>query len=238
MVRDHLGTLKNLIGVDMKKAIVTGVSSGVGNLVVKTLSENGYFVIGTSRNPDQIKNLNKDNVILEKLDLSQETSIDLFYNKYKNETIDLIINNTSSAGLHGAQMLSKETHDNFMHSYMVNVAGPMYMSRLFIPNLKKSNNATLVFISSFARKHFYAGGGNYSASKLSIYAIAKLFRLELSPFKIKVTEICPAAINTHQYNEGALEAEDIANTVLWIGELPQRCNIDLIEISPSIAAQG
>lgn len=222
----------------MKTAIVTGVGSGVGNLLAKTLCDNGYFVIGTSRNPEFVKNLDMQNIKIEKLDMSNESSVDNFYSKYSNQTIDLIVNNASCAGLDGAKPMSSETPDNFMHSYMVNVAGPMYMSRLFISNLKKSNNATIVFISSFARKHFYAGGGNYSASKLSIYAIAKMFRLELSHFKIKVTEICPAAINTHQNNEGALEAEDIANTILWISQLPQRCNVDLIEISPVIAAQG
>jgi hypothetical protein len=114
----------------------------------------------------------------------------------------------------------------------------MYLSKLFIPSLKKSDNATLIFISSFAKKHFYVGGGNYATSKLSISALAKLFRLEMSPFKVKVTEICPAAINTHQNNDGALEAEDIANAILWISRLPQRCNVDLIEISPSIGAQA
>ena len=222
----------------MKKAIVTGVSSGVGNLVVKTLSDNGYFVIGTSRNPDHITNLNIENVIVESLDLSQESSISLFYNKYKDETIDLIVNNASCAGIDGAKSMNNETPDNFMHSYMVNVAGPMYLSKLFIPSLKKSDNATLIFISSFAKKHFYVGGGNYATSKLSISALAKLFRLEMSPFKVKVTEICPAAINTHQHNDGALEAEDIANAILWISKLPQRCNIDLIDISPSIGAQA
>jgi len=114
----------------------------------------------------------------------------------------------------------------------------MYLSKLFIQNLKKSDNATIIFISSFAKKHFYAGGGNYATSKLSISGLAKLFRLELSHFKVKVTEVCPAAINTHQNNDGALEAEDIANAILWLSELPQRCNLDLIEISPSNAAQG
>jgi NADP-dependent 3-hydroxy acid dehydrogenase YdfG len=222
----------------MKKAIVTGVSGGVGNLLAQTLSKNGYFVIGTSRHPEGIINLNFENIIIEHLDLSDETSISNFYKKYKDETIDLIVNNASCAGLDGAKTMSNETTDNFMHSYMLNVVGPMYLSKLFIPNLKKSNNATLVFISSFAKKHFYVGGGNYATSKLSIAGLAKLFRLELSPFKVKVTEVCPAAINTHQHNDGALEAEDIANAILWLSELPQRCNLDLIEISPSNAAQG
>jgi NADP-dependent 3-hydroxy acid dehydrogenase YdfG len=222
----------------MKKAIVTGVSGGVGNLLAHTLCNNGYFVIGTSRNPEGVKNLNFDNIKIEHLDLSDETSIGNFYKKYKDETIDLIVNNASCAGLDGAKTMSNETTDNFMHSYMLNVVGPMYLSKLFIPNLKKSNNATLVFISSFAKKHFYVGGGNYATSKLSIAGLAKLFRLELSPFKVKVTEVCPAAINTHQHNDGALESEDIANAILWLSELPQRCNLDLIEISPSNAAQG
>ena len=222
----------------MKKAIVTGVSSGVGNLLAHTLSINGYFVIGTSRHPEGISNLNFENIKIEHLDLSDETSINNFYNKYKDETIDLIVNNASCAGIDGAKSIDNETPDNFMHSYMVNVAGPMYLSKLFIPSLKKSDNATLIFISSFAKKHFYVGGGNYATSKLSISALAKLFRLEMSPFKVKVTEICPAAINTDQYSEGALEAEDIVDAILWISKLPQRCNIDLIEISPSIVSQG
>jgi NADP-dependent 3-hydroxy acid dehydrogenase YdfG len=222
----------------MKKAIVTGVSGGVGNLLAHTLCNNGYFVIGTSRNPEGVKNLNFDNIKIEHLDLSDETSIGNFYKKYQDETIDLIVNNASCAGIDGAKQLSSETPKNFLHSYMVNVAGPMYLSKLFIPNLKKSDNATIIFISSFAKKHFYSGGGNYATAKLSISGLAKLFRLELSHFKVKVTEICPAAINTHQHNDGALEAEDIVDTILWISKLPQRCNVDLIEISPSIVSQG
>jgi 3-hydroxy acid dehydrogenase/malonic semialdehyde reductase len=222
----------------MKKAIVTGVSGGVGNLLAHTLCNNGYFVIGTSRNPEAIKNLNHENIKVERLDLLDEESINSFYNRYKDEAIDLIVNNASCAGIDGAKHLSSETPKNFLHSYMVNVAGPMYLSKLFIPNLKKSDNATIIFISSFAKKHFYAGGGNYATSKLSISGLAKLFRLELSHFKVKVTEICPAAINTHQHNDGALEAEDIVDAILWISKLPQRCNIDLIEISPSIVSQG
>jgi NADP-dependent 3-hydroxy acid dehydrogenase YdfG len=222
----------------MKKAIVTGVSGGVGNLLAHTLCNNGYFVIGTSRNPEGVKNLNFDNIKIEHLDLSDETSIGNFYKKYQDEAIDLIVNNASCAGIDGAKHLSSETPKNFLHSYMVNVAGPMYLSKLFIPNLKKSDNATIIFISSFAKKHFYAGGGNYATSKLSISGLAKLFRLELSHFKVKVTEICPAAINTHQHNDGALEAEDMVDAILWISKLPQRCNIDLIEISPSIVSQG
>jgi NADP-dependent 3-hydroxy acid dehydrogenase YdfG len=222
----------------MKKAIVTGVSGGVGNLLAHTLCNNGYFVIGTSRNPEAIKNLNHENIKVERLDLLDEESINSFYNRYKDEAIDLIVNNASCAGIDGAKHLSSETPKNFLHSYMVNVAVPMYLSKLFIPNLKKSDNATIIFISSFAKKHFYAGGGNYATSKLSISGLAKLFRLELSHFKVKVTEICPAAINTHQHNDGALEAEDIVDAILWISKLPQRCNIDLIEISPSIVSQG
>ena len=107
----------------MKKAIITGVSGGVGNLLAHTLSSNGYFVIGTSRHPEGISNLNFANVKIEHLDLSDETSISNFYNKYKDETIDLIVNNASCAGIDGAKIISKETAESFMHSYMVNVAG-------------------------------------------------------------------------------------------------------------------
>jgi short-subunit dehydrogenase len=107
----------------MKKAIVTGVSGGVGNLLAHTLCNNGYFVIGTSRNPEAIKNLNHENIKVERLDLLDEESINSFYNRYKDEAIDLIVNNASCAGIDGAKHLSSETPKNFcIHIWLMLLA--------------------------------------------------------------------------------------------------------------------
>jgi NADP-dependent 3-hydroxy acid dehydrogenase YdfG len=217
----------------LKTALVTGVTLGVGNLLVKALSENGYNVIATSRQPDKITNLNLPNVTLELLDVEYVESIDNFYNKYKDIALDLIVNN--AAGACSPSELKNETPHTFNTSYNLNVSGPMYLTRLFIENLKRSDNPTIVFISSFAGRYPYVGGGNYCNAKRGVIGLSELFRLELAPIGIKVTEICPASINTRETEQKptAIDADDVVSAIMWVKDLPRKCNVNILEIAPT-----
>ena len=56
-------------------------------------------------------------------------------------------------------------------------------------------------------------------------------RLEFPQFGIKITEICPATIDTQeQKRDQALTAEDLAEAIYWVGSLPSHVNINEIEI--------
>jgi NADP-dependent 3-hydroxy acid dehydrogenase YdfG len=213
----------------VKTAIVTGASKGVGYATVKLLSENGYKVIAVSRNLSKISELISENVETYKLDITDFPEIEKFFETYKDITIDLLVNN-AGGGVSPTKIIN-ETPENFKRAYDVNVTGPMYLSQLFVPCLKRSESATIVFVTSFGGKIPYWGGGNYTNAKRGQRGLVDTMRLEFPEYNIKITEICPATIDTQeQKRDDALSAEDLANAIYWVGSLPKHVNINQIEM--------
>ena len=213
----------------MKTAIVTGASKGVGLATVKRLSENGYKVIAVSRNLSKVSELVSDNVEVYSLDITNSEGIKAFYEQYKGITLDLLVNNAGGGA--SPTNIINETMDNFRQAYDINVSGPMYLSQLFVPCMEKSDSPTIVFVTSFGGKVPYRGGGNYTNAKRGERGLIDTMRLEFPQFGIKITEICPATIDTQeQKRDQALTAEDLAEAIYWVGSLPSHVNINQIEI--------
>lgn len=214
----------------MKTAIVTGASRGVGRATVKLLSNNGYRVIAVSRDLERMKDLVSENVEIYRLDITKEIEIKEFYEKYKDITLDLLVNNAGGGA--DPRRIIEETMENFRMAYDINVSGPMYISQLFVPCLEKAESPTIIFITSIGGNVPHPGGGNYTNAKRGQIGLIETMRLEFPERKIKITEICPGSINTQeQQKENALTAEDLANSILWISSLPSHCNVNSLNIS-------
>jgi NADP-dependent 3-hydroxy acid dehydrogenase YdfG len=214
----------------VKTAIVTGASKGVGYATVKLLSENGYKVIAVSRDLSKVSELVSDNVDVYKLDITSSEEIKKFYEKYRETTLDLLVNNAGGGA--GPTSIINETMDNFRRAYDINVSGPMYLSQLFVPCMKRSNSPTIIFVSSLGGKYAYRSGGNYTNAKRGMMALVDTMRLEFPEYGIKVTEICPGTIDTQQEKRDiAITAEDMAECIRWVSELPKHVNINHIELN-------
>lgn len=214
----------------MKTAIVTGASKGVGYSTVKLLSENGYKVIAVSRNLEKISKLKSDNIEVYQLDIIKPDSIKEFFEKYKDITLDLLVNNAGGGA--SPTRIIDETMENFRIAYDINVSGPMYLSKLFVPCMERSNSPTIIFVTSIGGNVPYPGGGNYTNAKRGEIGLLETMRLEFPAHNIKVTEICPGTIDTQeQKKQDALTAEDLANSILWISSLPSHFNVNSINIS-------
>jgi len=214
----------------MKTAIVTGASKGVGYATVKLLSENGYKIIAVSRNLSKVSQLQSDNVEVYKLDITQPKEIELFFEKYGHLSIDLLVNNAGGGA--SPTSIINETMDNFKTAYEINVSGPMYLSQLFVPSLKRSESPTIIFVTSLSGKIPFRGGGNYSNAKRGEMALVDTMRMEFPEYGIKVTEICPGTIDTQEESKPySLTAEDMAEAIRWVGSLPKHFNVNHLEVS-------
>lgn len=215
----------------MKTAIVTGASKGVGYKTCETLSQNGYRVIALSRNLERMKSLASDNVEIYKIDITNFAEIKKFFDLYKGVVLDLLVNN-AGGGSSPTQIIN-ESPENFNYAYSLNVSGPMYLSKLFATSMSKSQNPTIVFVSSIGGKVAYPGGGNYTNAKRAIGGLVDTMRLEYPAYGIKVTEICPGTIDTvdGEKREIALTAEDMADAINWVAGLPRHVNVNYLEIN-------
>jgi NADP-dependent 3-hydroxy acid dehydrogenase YdfG len=214
----------------MKTAIVTGASKGVGLATVKLLSENGYRVIAVSRNLSKILELNIDNVEAYNMDITQSKEIEKFFEKYKDITLDLLVNNAGGGA--SPTRIIEETMDNFRTAYDINVTGPMYLSQLFVPCLKLSASPTIIFVTSLSGKIPYRSGGNYTNAKRGEMALVDTMRMEFPEYGIKVTEICPGTIDTQEESKPySLTAEDMAESIRWVASLPKHFNVNHLEVS-------
>jgi NADP-dependent 3-hydroxy acid dehydrogenase YdfG len=213
-----------------KTAIVTGASKGVGLATVKLLSKNGYKVIAVSRNLSKVSQLISENVEVYQLDITDSNQIKTFFEKYKDIKLDLLVNNAGGGA--SPTSIVNETPENFRIAYDINVTGPMYLSQLFVPCMQRSESPTIVFITSLGGKVPYRGGGNYTNAKRGEMALIDTMRLEFPQYNIKITEICPGTIDTQeQKKDNALTAEDMAETIRWVGSLPRGVNINHIELN-------
>ena len=214
----------------MKTAIVTGASKGVGYATVKLLSKNGYKVIAVSRDASKLSQLKSENVETYIMDITQPKEIELFFEKHKDVSLDLLVNNAGGGA--SPTKIIEETMDNFRTAYDINVSGPMYLSQLLVPCLKRSESPTIIFITSLSGKIPFRGGGNYSNAKRGEMALVDTMRMEFPEHGIKVTEICPGTIDTQEEKKPySLTAEDMAEAIRWVASLPGHFNVNHLEVS-------
>ncbi len=187
-------------------------------------------MIAVSRDLSKVSKLVSENVEVYRLDITSSDEIKKFYEKYKDITLDLLVNN--AGGGSGPTYIINESMENFRTAYDINVSGPMYLSQLFVPSMKKSLSPTIIFVSSLGGKFAYRSGGNYTNAKRGMMALVDTMRLEFPEYGIKVTEICPGTIDTQEEKKSAaITAEDMAECIRWVSELPSHVNINHIEIN-------
>ena len=102
--------------------------------------------------------------------------------------------------------------------------------------MKARNHGKIIFISSDADNQGFDEGTAYCASKFGLKGLSKALRVELDGTNIGVTTISPGRVDTN-FNgkkEGdrphSLKALDIANIIQFIISLPERCNVESIEV--------
>lgn len=112
----------------------------------------------------------------------------------------------------------------------------------------------IINIGSIAGKAVYPNGAVYCATKYAVNALHQGMRLDLVPFGIRVTQVCPGAVDTEfslvrfkgdqqradKVYEGykELDADDIAEAVSYAVSQPPHVNIQDMLVMPTAQATG
>jgi len=135
-----------------------------------------------------------------------------------------------------------------------NVKGLMAVTRCFLPAMVKANQGHIINMGSTAGIYAYAGAAVYSATKAAVKTFSDGLRIDTIATDIKVTTIQPGIVETdfstvrfHGDKERAasvyqgieaLQAQDIADTVVYVTSQPRRVQITDMTIMANQQATG
>ena len=179
----------------MKKALVTGASSGIGRCIVRELSKLGYETILVSRNEEELEKLKEtlpSPAEVESVDVGNIESMRELVKKYPH--VDVLVN---CAGMGVFGEFDKTDFDSESDMIDVNIRALHFLMKAYIPHMKKSGGKILNVSSSAA---FFPGPlfSSYYATKAYVYrlslAVREEMRRENAP--VSITVFCPGPVKT------------------------------------------
>jgi NADP-dependent 3-hydroxy acid dehydrogenase YdfG len=242
-------------------ALITGSTSGIGKATAERFAKAGYDLILSGRRNDRLETLSKQlrdtyhiRVLTLCFDVRSQADVEKHLGNLPNDwkNIAVLVNNAGLAvGLNSVQ---EGVVDDWERMIDTNVKGLLYVSRTIAPLMIENGHGHIVNISSIAGKQVYPNGAAYCASKHAVDAISQGLRLDLVTYGIRVTQICPGAVETEfsvvrfkgdkeradSVYKGfePLTAEDVADTVLYCVNLPKHVCINDLVIMPTAQASA
>ena len=237
-----------------KVVVITGASSGIGYATALALAKAGAKVAAGARRVDKLEFLQKEihesdrEILIERIDVTKKEDCNSFINIVlkKWNHIDILINN---AGIMPLSFFKNLKINEWEQMIDVNLKGVLYCTAAAIPNMINNKSGHIINISSVAGRVVFPAGSVYCATKHAITAFSEGLRQELSQrYNIKVTCIEPGVVATELPNtitdeslQGfvesvkkmeALQADDIANAIVYALECPRYVNVNEILLRP------
>lgn len=165
----------------MKKFLIIGGSKGITKEMVQQISAQGDFCYVISKTaPDfsfngyhfALNALTDELPVLEQLD-------GLVY----------------GIGTINLKPFNRLTPDDFHNDWQINVMGAVKIIQHYLPQLKQSNQASIVMFSSVAAQRGMPFHASIGAAKGAVEGLVKSLSAELAP-KVRVNAIAPSIVNT------------------------------------------
>jgi NADP-dependent 3-hydroxy acid dehydrogenase YdfG len=244
------------IEVDLSGQVVaiTGASSGIGEATALACARSGAAVALAARRADRIQALAErisgegGRAIAVPADVGEESQAQAFVQRAHDELgrLDVLVNNAGVMLLGPIENAPTEEWRQMIH---VNVFGVLYCTHAALPLMHAQGSGHIVNISSVAGRFARAGAGVYNLTKFGIGAFSEALRQETVELGVRVTLIEPGAVATElaghnrpEVLEGirktfgdikTLEAEDIANAIVFAIAQPRRVSVNEVLIRPS-----
>jgi len=240
-----------------KIILITGATSGIGRATAIRFANIGARLILCGRRKEKLDVLVKDlgenhqSLIFDVRDKKAVfKAIESLPKEFKK--IDVLINNAGNAhGMDSAQTANLDDWDAMIDS---NVKGLMYVTKAVLPFMVEKQKGQIINLGSIAAKEVYPDGSVYCSSKAAVDSFTKGLRVDLNPLRIRVGAIHPGLVETEfsyirfkgdqkrskKVYEGmnALNADDIADAILYMTQVPEKVNIADIVILPTSQANA
>lgn len=199
--------MHNPFGLEGKKVLITGASSGIGKAAAIECANMGAKLIICGRNQERLDSvlsqLDGDGHEYFNGDLTEVSIIESLVDR-----IDKIDGLVLSAGRGMTIPFQFATREKFDEIFNINFFAPVEILRLLVKKKKFNPSASVVFVCSIGGTEFFSVGGSiYGAAKAALQSMTRFCAIELAPKKIRVNSINPGMVNTPLIRRGTLTEE-------------------------------
>jgi serine 3-dehydrogenase len=235
----------------LKTAWITGATSGFGRAAARCFAQGGWKVIASGRRADRLEVLRDEfgdeHVHTAVFDIRDAEAMNAAIAGLPEgfRDIDLLVN---SAGLAlGTGPAQGASLDDWRTMIDTNITALVTLTRALLPSLTARRGA-IVNVSSTAANYPYLGGNVYGATKAFVSQFSLNLRADLHGTGVRVTSLEPGMaeteftlVRTHgdqaasdKLYAGAhpITAQDVAETIWWIANLPPHLNVNRLELMP------
>lgn len=240
----------------MKTIIITGAAHGVGKEIAKLLEGNRLILI--DKDADALKPFaHKIGAEAHVCDLANATDLQNTIRVIlsMHQTIDCLINN---AGMWISGSMSELQKDGITEMNEIkriqevlntNLFAGIALTSLITPVMQKQGFGQIINVNSQSGVKVEEPYPIYNASKTGSAAFRKAIQEDLANMNIKITDIHPGLIDTDFYKHAnndlpqfvrdlGLTALEVAETVLFVYNLPEHITIPSIELMSMMSLKG
>ena len=196
------------MGIDLRGmvALVTGATRGIGRAIAIDLAKRGAKVVcaarDTKRGKETVDIIDAEGgeAILLSLDVSKRDQLKKAKEQLQKEDIriDILINNAGIFAPEGVAETTDEAWDSVLET---NLTAPVFLTREFMDDFEKSNNASVVNIGSINGVTTMQGLVAYCATKGGLHHVTKQMAHDLAKKNIRVNCVAPGFIRTDMFEE-------------------------------------
>ncbi len=231
-----------------RRALITGASSGIGKATVLAFAKAGIDVALVSRSADKlaaVAQAAQETGVKAKaysMDLAQVAEVQEQISAIAADfgDIDILVNN---AGMGYTGTLSETPLSDWQRVIDLNLTSVFQCIMGILPGMRDRRTGTIINIASVAGQQAFPSWGAYCVSKGGLITLSKTLAAEERANGIRVTVICPGAVNTNLWDADTvhfdfdrstmLTPEIVAESILHTALLPQQAVVEELSLMPS-----
>ena len=239
-----------------KLILVTGASSGIGEACARRFATEGARLALWARRRARLESLartleTQHRVVpqLAEVDVRDRAAVNRAAEALvaAGQVPDVLINNAGLAS--GLSKVHEGDPEDWDRMIDTNLKGLLNVTRAILPHMVARRRGHVVNIGSTAGHQTYPMGNVYNATKFGVRALTEGMNLDVAGTPIRVSEVDPGFVETefsevrfHGDRERAkavyqgfqpLTADDVADTIAYVVNLPEHVNILDLVIVPT-----
>jgi len=215
-----------------QSALITGAGQGMGESIARAFAAQSMDLMLVGRTASKLDRVAEAcralsaNVRTQALDITDADAPQRLSEALAGQPLDVLIN---CAGDWLIEPFATTTPEQLDHILAVNLRAPYLLTRALLPNLRQSQNASIINIGSMAAVGSFPGITAYTAAKTGLRGLTGSMAAELRPELIRVVMVSPTPANTPMRHAATpemdpkmlIQPETIAQVVAMVINLPQ-----------------